>query len=261
MRSGADKIAQTLPGWSATGSAFGSEAYAFTVASNAAIGCASAAASGGKCGAGALSGAVSAAASPLLPNDQVGGLIGHSVVGGLASVAGGGKFENGAVTGAFGYLFKSLPANSNDPNQAYACAMACPVVVPAILISDALLGTSFMGLILGGSAWVIINTPLNNDQKSNVPPLPDGLVGENAEDSSGQRKNTDLPPSAFPGTVQDLTGGNLAPDPNKPGHLVAPNGVRVRPGVGDKGPRIDIPANGAKPPETIHFPSGTRWPW
>jgi RHS repeat-associated protein len=80
----------------------------FNVASHAGVGCLSSVASGGECGAGALSGGISAAADPLLPQDFMGGTIGHGIVGGLASLAGGGKFENGAVTGAFGYLFNSM---------------------------------------------------------------------------------------------------------------------------------------------------------
>lgn len=42
---------------------------------------------------------------------------------------------------------------------------------------------------------------------------------------------------------------------------VCPNGARIRRGKTGEGPRIDIPANGEKAPETIHFPSDTPWPF
>lgn len=94
---------------------------------------------------------------------------------------------------------------------------------------------------------------------NDTPPLPEGIVGNNPRQGSGSRTNTDRPGEDFGKTVDDLTGGNLEPQDN--GHLVAPNGVRVR--QGSDGPRVDIPANpdSGKPHETIHFPKGTPWPF
>jgi hypothetical protein len=96
-----------------------------------------------------------------------------------------------------------------------------------------------------------------HETPSDIPPLPDDLVGDNPRSSTGKRTNTDLPSDAFPETIKDLTGGNYVDDAN--GSKVCPNGVRIRPGKNGEGPRIDIPANGPKPPETIHFPPGTTW--
>ncbi len=106
----------------------------------------------------------------------------------------------------------------------------------------------------------IFNSDQNDDGCGNgdCPPLPGGLIGSNPRPGSG-RINTDRPGIDLPGIIGDLTGGVLNPDPNRPGHKVAPNGVRIRPDTG-KGPRVDIPANGEKPPETIHFPPGTALP-
>ena len=98
----------------------------------------------------------------------------------------------------------------------------------------------------------------NESSEDTVPDLPTDLVGDNPRDSSGKRKNTDAPPESFPDIWDDLTGGVYEDDPDRPGHKVCPNGVRGRPT--DKGPRIDIPGNDDKPPETIHFPPGTPWP-
>jgi hypothetical protein len=52
-----------------------------------------------------------------------------------------------------------------------------------------------------------------------------------------------------------LTGARSPTLPD--GTRVGPNGVRLRPDAGD-GARIDIPANGGKKHETIHFPGSPK---
>lgn len=91
-----------------------------------------------------------------------------------------------------------------------------------------------------------------------MPDLPGDIVGDNPQESSGKRTNTDLPGESFPDVWDDLTDGNFS---DQGGHQVCPNGVRARPGKNGQGPRIDIPAKGNKPPETIHLPPGTAWPF
>jgi len=49
-----------------------------------------------------------------------------------------------------------------------------------------------------------------------------------------------------------LTGGS-GQNASESGHQIGANGVRLR--YTDKGPRIDIPANGDKPHETLHYPT------
>jgi len=83
--------------------------------------------------------------------------------------------------------------------------------------------------------------------------LPTDLTGQNPRDGSGRRVNTDLPGGSK--DVFDQLSGGRSTDQGD-GTKIAPNGVRWRPGVGDQGPRVDIPANGARPHETIHFPPG-----
>ena len=90
-----------------------------------------------------------------------------------------------------------------------------------------------------------------------TPPLPADILGKNLRLRTGGRVNTDLPADQFPLIVDQLTGGNVSATDR--GQLVCPNGVRIRPGRRGRGPRIDIPANGGKPHETIHFPAGTSW--
>jgi hypothetical protein len=88
-----------------------------------------------------------------------------------------------------------------------------------------------------------------------APDLPNDLVGENGK-PGGTRVNTDLPADAFDDTVKGLTNGNLS---DQDGQKICPNGVRIR--RSKDGPRVDIPANGDKPNETIHFPASTLWPF
>ena len=56
-----------------------------------------------------------------------------------------------------------------------------------------------------------------------------------------------------------LTGGKSGPaqagSGRPPGTEVGDNGVALRPATQAKGPRIDIPANDAKPAETLHYPN------
>ncbi|MDD7973897.1 S41 family peptidase [Roseinatronobacter alkalisoli] len=89
----------------------------------------------------------------------------------------------------------------------------------------------------------------------------DGLVGEQ-DSKAGPRGGRHVSGPLTPengGTgnpAQDwevLTGGDYVRDPNSD-HLIGPNGERYRPGRTGKGPRIDIPASGDKPHETMHYP-------
>lgn len=109
-------------------------------------------------------------------------------------------------------------------------------------------GSGKIGLGRGQGTWAAEATETNGG-----PELPDGLTGENPREGSGNRINTDSkrdPQQIF----DELTGGQSETQPN--GHQVGPNGVRLRPGSGTKGPRIDIPAKPPRPHETIHFPPG-----
>lgn len=94
-----------------------------------------------------------------------------------------------------------------------------------------------------------------------APALPGELVGDDPQatgKNGGTAIGTSLPGGKFADTVKDLTGDSLGA-PDSKGRSVSPNGVSVRTG-GKKGPRIDIPANGTKPPEIIHFPEDTPVP-
>lgn len=111
------------------------------------------------------------------------------------------------------------------------------------------------------SNWVF-----NEGADNTAPPVPGGLVGDQSSDSAGLTKNgkrhTSGPMTPGNGGTGDaskdfdkLTGGNSEPAGGTypPGTLIGPNGVVLRPGQKGSGPRIDIPGNGSKPPETLHY--------
>ncbi len=97
-------------------------------------------------------------------------------------------------------------------------------------------------------------------------PVPGDLIGDQSGDRAGLTKNgkrhTSGPMTPENGGTGDagkdfdkLTGGNNQPAGGTypPGTLIGPNGVVLRPGQKGSGPRIDIPGNGSKPPETLHY--------
>ncbi len=102
---------------------------------------------------------------------------------------------------------------------------------------------------------------VTNDEAT---PLPDGLVGDSPSGPKGKRRNSGplTPENGGTGNAEEdfgtLGGGTSEPastgDGMPDGSQVAPNGTRFRPGTETKGPRIDVPANGDKPHETLHYP-------
>jgi hypothetical protein len=101
---------------------------------------------------------------------------------------------------------------------------------------------------------LVLNNEKNNQPQG--PPLPERLIGNNARRGGG-RSNTDMPRvDPTPDELFDrLTGGHSDILPN--GTRRGSNGVLLRPDTG-QGPRIDIPANGDKEHETIHFPGSNE---
>ncbi len=112
----------------------------------------------------------------------------------------------------------------------------------------------------------------NDVGASALPPVPEGLVGDQSDlragtSASGKRHTSGplLPEHGGTGDAnQDfdrLTGGTGRPFPASdnrskiPGARVGDNGIWIRPGTknpGD-GPRIEVPGNENKPPETLHY--------
>lgn len=133
---------------------------------------------------------------------------------------------------------------------AAVAVQAVPVVglgvMGGVLLRPAFAGAGMVTTGRGVGTWASESTGAGA-----VPDLPNGLTGENPRESSGKRINTDLPGGADE-LFDKLTGGQSKTLPD--GTRVGPNGVRLRPGGESTGPRVDIPAKGQRPPETIHFP-------
>ena len=131
-----------------------------------------------------------------------------------------------------------------------AVAGAAPVVglgvIGGVLLRPAFAGAGMVTTGRGVGTWASESTGAGA-----VPDLPSGLTGENPRDGTGKRINTDLTGGADE-VFDRLTGGHSRTLPD--GTKVEPNGVRLRPGTENSGPRVDIPAKGQRPHETIHFP-------
>lgn len=267
-----------------SGQAWGYEA---SVALHGVIGCVTSETTGGSCGSGALSAAFSKAmiqiTGPMVKSDPLAGLAISSVVGGTASVLGGGKFANGARTAAFGYLFNAklsaavrarwvgvggLLGGIGGGACAYFTFGGCAPAVPEFIAGGMIVGG------LAGSAAADITESLSNIVfgTNSAPPVPGDLVGDQSDPRAGPsnrgKRHTSGPLTPGNGGTGDaekdfdkLTGGTGTPFPGSddrskiPGAQVGDNGVWIRPGTknpGD-GPRIEIPGNGNKLPETLHY--------
>lgn len=141
-------------------------------------------------------------------------------------------------------------------------ASCIPCVPPAITAAGkAVTATAGIvgGLWLGSKANIIYNESARNLG------LPADLIGtqDAGARQQGNRHNSGpLDPSngGTGNSQQDfdrLTGGVSGPAPEgssyPPGTLIGENGIVFRPGEKDTGSRIDIPANGTKPHETLHY--------
>lgn len=112
----------------------------------------------------------------------------------------------------------------------------------------------------GALIWDIGNAVFNDAAS---PDVPDGIVGANPRETRG-RTNSDGLAEENGGTgdaekdFDGLTGGVSGPASEgsryPEGTRVGENGIAIRPGTDKSGPRIDIPAKGEKPHETLHYP-------
>jgi RHS repeat-associated protein len=120
------------------------------------------------------------------------------------------------------------------------------------------------GVTIAVVAMVDTFDKIDQMNESAAPELPDGLVGDQGDDRAGQsrgkRHNSGpLTPEnggtgSPDGDFEKLTGGTGKPaEGRKEGTITGANGITIRPGKEGEGPRIDIPANGEKPPETLHY--------
>lgn len=156
------------------------------------------------------------------------------------------------------------PVKNTDPDGREVTCSASSCTMKGGTVGELIKDTIVVTLIKASIATNNLIGTLSQSNESattNAPPLPEGLIGENPEATgkyNGEGVGTNLPADKFPETVKDLTGDSLG-KPDSKGRSTSPNGISVRTG-GKDGPRIDIPANGEKPPEIIHFPKDTPIP-
>lgn len=128
-------------------------------------------------------------------------------------------------------------------------------------------GTVYGGRLLRNAFENILPIAQQSESsEGDAPPLPEDLVGtqDSGSRQQGGRVNTGplAPENGGTGNAEtdfgSLTGGKSGPAPEgsrlPEGSQVGENGVIYRPGNERSGPRIDIPANGDKPHETLHYP-------
>ena len=105
----------------------------------------------------------------------------------------------------------------------------------------------------------------NGVDSGSCPALPEGLVGDQSSPLAGQKGNRHssgklAPENGGTGNFEEDLGTLAGPvrpwqpgDSAPSGTLVGENGVFGRPGNGAKRPRIEIPKNGDKPHEGLHY--------
>jgi RHS repeat-associated protein len=232
----------------------GAAGYLVSIAGEAAVGCASAVASGSSCASGALASGVTAFAGPFLATQPYHAqLVGRTVLGGTASVIGGGKFANGAVTAAFAYLSTTslgrarASANGEEPpgEEAMAACVPCAPAIGGAAVSDALLGTAFMGTVFGWLTAIGI--------------MPD-VVFIRPPDDAWDPNGPKAPgyPGGQPGYTDPKGGPNWVPNPNGPGYgwesgngkVWVPTGWAGAPGTGTTGPAHGGPHWDVQDPRT-----------
>lgn len=254
------------------------------VASHAALGCAMSSASGTGCVGGAIGGAVSAGLNPVI---DANGNIPPAALVAIETMVGGG------IAGALGFNVQgAMTAAQNETLNNFCGHNSCGRTLAAAgaAVGGGVAATASVGLdaatgglnvlatpaeVAGGATvGAIVGAALGSGLDSladlggaifNSEDLPTDLVGEQ-DSKSGQRGNRNIsgPLSPENGGTGDakqdfdkLTGGKSSPAPADsnypPGTLIGPNGVAYRPGKNGTGARIDIPANGSKPHETLHY--------
>lgn len=95
-----------------------------------------------------------------------------------------------------------------------------------------------------------------------TPDLPSGLVGDQGQRIPGKQQGKDkahtsgelIGGTGDPMKDGEKLGGTLTYDP-RTGHWVGANDVRVRPDNSTGGVSVEIPANGDKPREVLHYPA------
>ena len=168
----------------------------------------------------------------------------------------------------FNYVGSNALAFS-DPNGLAAQAVApVAMALPAVMVGYAI-SPGFRGWVNNSAKQCAAAIGRFSDRMfSDAPSLPDVLVGDQSDSRAGPNRDgtrhTSGPLSPdhggtgdFQADLDTLTGGSRpwqSGDRAPPGSLVGENGIFGRPNNSGGGQSIDIPANGNRPHETLHYP-------
>ena len=176
----------------------------------------------------------------------------HPGVGGLLTVAG--AIIGGVLAGG-----GSVPADVVTGGLNIA---ATPAEVAAGSAAGAALGNRIGALLNSNDSGGDTTASSDGDTNTNVPSLPTDLVGDQSDPRAGPNKSGTRVTSGpltpenggtgyYDKDLNTLTGGTR---PWQPGDSAPPgNGIFGRPQNSSGGQSIDIPANGDKPHETLHY--------
>ena len=157
----------------------------------------------------------------------------------------------------------------SDPNGLAAQAVApVAMALPAVMVGYAI-SPGFRGWVNNSAKQCAAAIGRFSDRMfSDAPSIPDVLVGDQSDSRAGPNRDgtrhTSGPLSPdhggtgdFQADLDTLTGGSRpwqSGDRAPPGSLVGENGIFGRPNNSGGGQSIDIPANGNRPHETLHYP-------
>jgi RHS repeat-associated protein len=157
-----------------------------------------------------------------------------------------------------------------------ACVIETVALTNAIIATGVIIAAAPLTIRLADAIGDALSGAMNSGEQEpsgtqGAPPdVPSGLVGEQdgKGGASGSRHNSGPLSPKNGGTgdagkdFEKLTGGKSGPAPEDkdypPGTQIGTNGITLRPGTNTNGPRIDVPAKGDKPAETLHYPKSEQ---